>query len=107
MPTSTPSLSPTCGIESYGDDSGCGRCPPGTYGSYIGLESCFDCPMNYYSSDSGSTECTQCTWPFSTYETGSDKCSAVYLDIHWTLLLSPIIVVPLSCFGSDRFLVIV
>jgi hypothetical protein len=39
MPTSTPSLSPTCGIGSYGDENGCERCPPGRYGSSIGLDS--------------------------------------------------------------------
>jgi hypothetical protein len=50
MSTSTPSLSPTCGIGSYGDDSGCERCPPGTYGSSIGLDSCTKCSMNYYTS---------------------------------------------------------
>jgi hypothetical protein len=93
VPTNIPSLSPTCGLGSYGDDSGCRRCPPGTYGSSIGSDSCIKCPMNYYSSDSGSSECTECTWPFSTSTIGSHKCSAVYLDIHGALLWSPIVAV--------------
>ncbi len=92
-PTSTTSLSPTCGVGSYGDESGCQRCPPGTYGSSVGLDSCTKCSMNYYTSDFGCSECTECEWPFTTYEIGSDSCSAVYLDIHGALLLSPIVMV--------------
>jgi hypothetical protein len=95
VPSTVPSLSPTCGVGSYGDESGCQKCPPGTYGSSIGLDSCTKCPMNYYSNDAGSDECTECTWPFSTYETGSNKCSAVYLNIHEALLLTPIVVIVL------------
>ncbi len=93
LPTSAPSFSPTCGIGSYGDESGCEKCPPGTYTSSNGLEICAKCPMNHYSSNYGSSKCTQCTWPFSTYEEGSTKCQAVYLQIHGPLLLTPIVVV--------------
>jgi hypothetical protein len=94
-PTNTPTMSPTCGIGSYSNENGCERCPPGTFGSSIGLESCVQCPMNYYSSDSGSNECRKCKWPFSTYETGSDMCSAVHLNFNGIFLLSPVIIVSL------------
>jgi hypothetical protein len=40
MSTNTLSLSCTCGIGSYGGESGCERCPPGTYSSSIELDSC-------------------------------------------------------------------
>ncbi len=90
MSTSTPSLSCICGIGSYGDESGCERCPPGTYGSSIGLDSCTKCSMNYY------TSLVEVSVPyFTTYKIGSDKWNAVYLDIHGALLLSPIVVVAL------------
>jgi hypothetical protein len=92
-PSSAPSLNPTCSIGSYGDESGCQQCPAGTYRSSFELDSCTECDLNYYSSKAGSRKCTECDWPFSTYKTGSDMCSAVHLDIHGPLLLSPIIVV--------------
>jgi hypothetical protein len=95
-PTSVPSLSPTCGLGSFGDDeSACQLCPPGTYGSSIGLERCTLCPMNFHSNDPGSIECSECKWPFSTCKTGSDRCGAIYLDIHGAWLVSPIVIVVL------------
>lgn len=78
-PTSFPTLSPTCGLGSFGSRGKCSLCPPGFYTSSHASQTCLPCPIGTYSDKWGIEECQMCIFPFSTPQEGQVECTSIYL----------------------------